>query len=75
MAYVDYLPLPILATWNGNLDDPQFELRSDAFVVLPQGVQMGFDGFESAAPRRFRKGYATLPTRRPPPGVKGWPQP
>jgi hypothetical protein len=75
MAFVDYLPLSTMATWNGNLDAPQFELNSDAFLVLPPGVQMGLDGFDGAPPRRFRKGYATLPTRRPPVGVKGWPQP
>jgi len=75
MAYVDYLPLPMLAKWNGDLDDPQFELKSDAFVVLPEGVQMGLDGFEAVSQRRFRKGYATLPSRRAPVGVKGWPRP
>ena len=48
------------------------ELRTDVFVVLPEGVQMGLD-FDGAPQRRFRKGYATL--HRPPVDVKGWWQP
>jgi len=75
MAYVDYLPLPVLATWNGKPDSAEFGLATDAFIVLPEAIQMGLDGLDAAPPRRFHKGYATLPTRRPPTGVKGWPRP
>ena len=74
MAFVDYEPLPLLARWNGNANAAQFELASDAFVVVPEAVQIGMDGFSDAPARRMRKGYATLPGRAPT-GVKGWPRP
>lgn len=75
MAFVDYEPLPLLARWNGDPEAARFELVSDAFFVIPKNMQLGLDGVFDVPHRRARKGYATLPMRRPPTGVKGWPPP